>query len=269
MSMHFATFFDIMLHFSKKDAMIPIYPTAAAPPAALKKERCTMKETAQASRHSKTAERLRLCREQARETLDQIGALVGVNKSTVLRWERGSTTKINLPTLQRLAQHFGVDTAWLAGEDVPPRRGEDWLAQNALPLDELIDLPVWGLSQPGLVRQSPPLSGAFWESATVFGSPPYWDGDHFWLRVAGDSMAPLMDDGDLVLVRRQPIVENGRYAVLLLDGEESMIRRVERGDDWIELQSANPYYPSRRFCGPDTARVQILGLVMESKRKFI
>lgn len=225
-----------------------------------------MKDTANPN---KTAQRLRLCREEAHETLDRIGALVGVNKSTVLRWERGSTAKINLPTLQRLAQHFGVDAAWLAGEDVPRRRGADWLTANALPMDELIDLPVWGPNQVGLVRQNPPLSGAFWETAPSWDSPPYWDGVHFWLRVSGDSMAPLMSEGDLVLVRRQSAVENGQYAVLLLDGDESMIRRVEHGDDWIELQSANPYYPTRRFSGADAARISIVGLVVESKRKFL
>lgn len=207
----------------------------------------------------KTAERLRLCREEARETLDQIGALVGVNKSTVLRWESGKTTKINRPTLQQLAQHFGVDVAWLSGEDVPRRAEEDWLTRHALPMDDLIDLPVWGTAQPGLVRQRAPLSG----------DPPPWDSEHFWLQINGDSMAPLFDEGDLILVRRQSTVESGNYAVLLLDGNESMVRRIFCGDDFIELQSTNPYYPTCRFSGMDTMRVRILGLVVESKRRFI
>jgi repressor LexA len=208
----------------------------------------------------KTAERLRLCREQAHETLDQIGALVGVNKSTVLRWENGQTTKINRPTLQRLAQHFDVDEAWLAGEDVPRHRECDWLSGHALSMDELIDLPVWGTTQTGLVRQSPPDAG---DSANP------WDNGYFWIRMSGDSMAPLIGDGDLILVRRQSNVDSGNYAVLLLDNEECMVRRIVHGDDFIELQSSNPYYPPCRFCGTDALRVHILGLVIESKRRFV
>lgn len=211
---------------------------------------------------SKTAQRLRLCREEAHETLDHIGRLVGVNKSTVLRWERGSTAKINLPTLQRLAQHFGVDVAWLAGEDVP-QNGGDWLARHALSMDELIRLSVLPPQQPDLVRQNTPALDAAWDE------PSAWDGVHFWLRVVGDSMQPLMNEGDLVLVRRQSSVESGQFAILLLDGSESMIRRIQCGSDYIELQSINPYYPPRRFSGDDALRVTILGLVVESKRKFV
>ena len=62
-----------------------------------------------------TAKRLRLCREESRETLEQIGQLTGVNKSTVMRWENGDTSKINLPTLSVLARHFRVNPEWLMG----------------------------------------------------------------------------------------------------------------------------------------------------------
>ena len=65
------------------------------------------------------AKRLRACRLGARETLAQIGALAGVHKSTVLRWERGDTSKINHPTLRLLAEHFDVDPAWLLGREEP------------------------------------------------------------------------------------------------------------------------------------------------------
>ena len=70
------------------------------------------------------AKRLRACRLGARETLAQIGALAGVHKSTVLRWERGDTSKINRPTLRLLAEHFDVDPAWLLGRDEPEPAAE-------------------------------------------------------------------------------------------------------------------------------------------------
>ena len=40
-----------------------------------------------------------------------------------------------------------------------------------------------------------------------------------------------------------------------------MVKKVVYGDNWIELQSLNPMYPTRRFEGKDVERVRIFGLV--------
>lgn len=65
-----------------------------------------------------TAKRLKQCRIQSKRTLDQIGNLVGVHKTTVMRWEKGETERIGLPTIQKLAHFYGVNPAWLMGADV-------------------------------------------------------------------------------------------------------------------------------------------------------
>lgn len=209
------------------------------------------------------AARLRLCRKEAHETLDQLAQLVDVNKSTVLRWERGETAKINRPTLQRLAQHFDVDVAWLAGEDVP--RNRETAAPSPVRILTPEDLP--GLLQaPGRsnrLRQATALPPTPWESALSL------DESGFWLRVDDDSMTPLMNAGDLVHVHRQPTVEDGQFAVLLLDEHEGVIRRVHYGVNWIELCCLNPAYPPRIFSGQELMRICVLGLVTESRRCFV
>lgn len=82
-------------------------------------------------------------------------------------------------------------------------------------------------------------------------------------------MEPALYEGDLVLVRKQTSVDNGRMAVVLVGGEEGLVKKVFYGPDWIELHSLNPAYPVRRFDGPDVVQVAVVGLVTESKRKFI
>jgi repressor LexA len=69
-----------------------------------------------------TAKRIKQCRLSADETLEQIGQLVGVHKTTVRRWETGETERIALPTIQKLAIHYNVSPAWLIGADVPMNR---------------------------------------------------------------------------------------------------------------------------------------------------
>lgn len=62
--------------------------------------------------------RIQTCRLEKNETQEQIGELVGVNKSTVMRWEKGETKRINIDTIQILAEHYGVSPIWLSGYDV-------------------------------------------------------------------------------------------------------------------------------------------------------
>ena len=210
-----------------------------------------------------TAQRLRQCREETHETLEQIGLLADVNKSTVMRWERGDTSKINLPTIHLLAHHFGVNPLWLQGLTDDPCVREDAYTNDAL---DVIPIPVIGAVRAGcggLVFEencgTEPV-----DAATLRGSEEY-----FWLRVTGDSMTPLINDRDLVLVRRQESVDSGRYAVVMINGEEGLVKRIVYSDNWVELQSVNPYYPARRFEGEQMEQITIVGLVIESKRKYI
>lgn len=77
------------------------------------------------------------------------------------------------------------------------------------------------------------------------------DEAYFWLSVTGDSMEPVLCEGDLVLVRKQTSVDNGSMAVMLVGGEEGLVKKIFYGPDWIELHSLNPAYAVRRFEGPD------------------
>lgn len=93
-----------------------------------------------------TAIRLKQCRLHAGLTLDDIGKLCNVNKSTVLRWENGDTDRISLTTIQKLADLYHVDPSWLLGADVPmyrkPYTSKEKKAMNHIDLhinlDELI-----------------------------------------------------------------------------------------------------------------------------------
>lgn len=208
-----------------------------------------------------TALRLRLCREDSRETLEQIGQLTGVNKSTVMRWERGDTSKINLPTLYALARHFHVNPSWLQGLSDDPTERED-----TIPTADVVPVPIIGAVRAGcggVVFEDP--SGTEPVDASLLRG----NDEYFWLRVTGDSMTPEINDRDLVLVRRQERVDSGRYAVVIVDGEEGLVKRVVYSENWVELQSVNPYYPPRRFEGENIRAVTIVGLVIESKRKFL
>ena len=63
--------------------------------------------------------------------------------------------------------------------------------------------------------------------------------DVFLLRVIGESMVEAhIEDGDLALVKPQPIVSNGEIAVILLH-DEATIKRFFKVKDTIRLEPAN------------------------------
>lgn len=88
-------------------------------------------------------------------------------------------------------------------------------------------------------------------------------GDAMVLSVKGDSMAPTLCDGDLVMVDRRKTVPVGRriYALVGPDGE-ARVKRVERLPAALLLQSDNENYPTEMISPDDADRVRILGEVV-------
>lgn len=93
--------------------------------------------------------------------------------------------------------------------------------------------------------------------------------EYCYLKVKGDSMEPIIRENDLVLVRIQDSVPSGSYAVVLVDDENGLVKRVEYDAEQITLISENPYYPPRKFVKKEMNRIRIFGLVVETRRRFV
>ena len=65
-------------------------------------------------------------------------------------------------------------------------------------------------------------------------------GAFFALQIKGDSMAPRIKEGDIVIVRKQPDVESGEIAVILVNGDEATVKQVQRFDGGICLTRPIP-----------------------------
>lgn len=93
--------------------------------------------------------------------------------------------------------------------------------------------------------------------------------EYFALKVIGESMLPLLSDGDLVIVHDQDDVESGQTAVVLINGEEATVKKIIKTNEGIELHAMNPYYPTKKFTFKDMQNipVKIIGRVKEAKIK--
>ena len=94
--------------------------------------------------------------------------------------------------------------------------------------------------------------------------------NYYSLYVTGDSMEPLFDDGDIVIVHKQDDFNNGENCVVLINGDEATVKKVYKGTTGIKLQAVNPYYPPRIFTEEEIKDlpVKIIGVVEKSIRNF-
>jgi repressor LexA len=89
------------------------------------------------------------------------------------------------------------------------------------------------------------------------------EGTHFLLNVSGDSMIEAaIADGDWVVVRQQPVAENGDVVAAMIDGEAT-VKTFKRRDDKVWLMPHNPAYDP--IPGDDAT---ILGRVVAVLRKM-
>ena len=88
------------------------------------------------------------------------------------------------------------------------------------------------------------------------------EGTHFLLKVTGDSMIDAaIADGDWVVVRQQPVAEQGDIVAAMIDGEAT-VKTFKRRDGHIWLMPQNPAYEP--IPGDDAS---ILGRVVAVLRK--
>ena len=87
--------------------------------------------------------------------------------------------------------------------------------------------------------------------------PATWHAD-FTLRCVGNSMEPRIQDGDLVAIHSQPLVENGEIAAVRIDCEATL-KRVYLYSDRMVLQPENQAYAPIVLVGDEMNTVQIEG----------
>ncbi|MCS6964795.1 transcriptional repressor LexA [Thermoflexus sp.] len=138
--------------------------------------------------------------------------------------------------LRRLEEEGLIVRVGRRSRGIRLRRWPDGLAPEA----DLIPIPFLGSIAAGEPIPNPGATPLAWIRI-----PRLWlvDGNGlFALRVQGNSMVDaLVGDGDLIIVKPIPQVEEGEMAVVwLADRHETTLKRVYREGDRIRLQPAHP-----------------------------
>lgn len=199
-------------------------------------------------------------------TLEDVGNAVGVSKSTVKKWEDGYISNMKRDKISKLAKVLKISPVVLiTGELEENSKDNSAESLTVLPSDKIFMRPLYNSVAAGF--------GAPAENTIVSYIPTFINNSlekdkYIWVNVEGDSMSPLIDDGSKILIRMQESVDSGQIAVVLIDNEEAVVKKVEYGTDYVTLISVNPYYPPRKFEGREVLRVRVVGVVKEVSKEL-
>ncbi len=149
------------------------------------------------------------------------------------------------PTLEEVGEHLGVHRVTIFQHlNALERRGavrrSPQLARSIQVLDPDF-LPSCGVQVLGTIAAGTPIEVLEEPELIEADDVLPTDGDHYALRVKGDSMIDDgIHDGDLVVVRRSSSARNGQVVVAIVAGEEATLKRLYREPDGrFRLQPAN------------------------------
>ena len=219
------------------------------------------------------SKRIRDLRKQKNLTQSELAARLGLTQQAVGKWERGQSVpdyhmlvKIAAALEVKPENLFAATQSQSVQGNTELNRGEDlvriWMhdrdVRPYLPETEVM-LPVLGEVRAGygLHAQETDLGTM---TATVREPSRY-----FYLLIRGDSMEPRIRDGDLALVRIQPMLEDGDLGVVVYGDGEGTIKRFYHKGGTVALQAFNPAYETLILSGEELEKLFIIGKVIETK----
>ncbi|MBR7070904.1 MAG: helix-turn-helix domain-containing protein [Clostridia bacterium] len=187
-------------------------------------------------------------RTEAGYSQEQLGALVGVQRAAVQKWECGKVQNLKRETIKRLAEIFQVSPVSFVEDDVSAY-------QNIIPLPVMRKIPMLG----DIACGQPILADDNIESYVDMPDTIHAD---LALRCKGDSMIDAhIYDGDIVYIRQQPTVENGQIAAVLI-GEEATLKRFYQDGNTVTLMPCNPQCVPLVYTGSQIEEIHIIGIAV-------
>lgn len=181
--------------------------------------------------------------------------LTGIDKGSISLYMSGKVTPKG-DKLYKLAVALGVTPEWLSGFNVPKNSNKK----------QTRSIPVLGRVAAGYPMEAVENIIDYEEISEAMAST----GEYFALQVKGDSMLPRFADGDVVIVRKQEDIESGDIAIMLVNGDEATIKKVQKFEGGINLIPSNVAYDVLTYTKEEIISLPVvcLGKVVELRAKF-
>lgn len=199
-------------------------------------------------------ERIKKRRKEIGLSAEIVAEKLGVSPATIYRYEKNDIKKFPTDILEPLAKVLRTTPSYLLGLDETDTNKNRFL------------IPVLGTVRAGIPMETVENIIDYEEISENMAR----QGEFFALQIKGDSMQPRICEGDVVIVRKQPDIDSGDVAIVLVGAKEATIKKVQKFHGGINLIPNNPAYDVRTYTNEqiESLPVQILGKVVELRGKF-
>ncbi len=201
------------------------------------------------------ASNLRRIADEKQITQADIVAETKCSSATVSDWFNGK--KYPRPNrMQRIADILGVCMS-----DLIENHSQPSLPPDAIPYAPTQRIPILGRISAGLPLYAEEQIEGYTYTDLNHG------GEYFALRVHGDSMNAIrIYDGDLLIIRKQDVVEDGEIAVVMVNDDEATVKCWHRRENIVMLEpkSTNPTHQMQIYDAKETP-IRVIGKVVQNQ----
>ena len=193
-------------------------------------------------------------------TLNDIAQQMAVSEATVQRWESGNIKSLRQGRIAKLAEILSVSPSALMGWE-EDQSAKPSIPPNATPYAPTQRIPILGRISAGLPLYADEQIEGYTYTDLNHG------GEYFALRVQGDSMNAIrIYDGDLLIVRKQDIVEDGEIAVVMVNDDEATVKCWHKRGNivMLESKSTNPAHQMQIYDARETP-IRVIGKVVQNQ----
>lgn len=208
----------------------------------------------------KIGQRIKNRRKELNMSVEEVAQRLGKHPATIYRYENGDIENMPTTVLEPIAKVLQTTPTDLMGWDNSESESIDNI-KNIIPLPTGKRVPIIG----SIACGTPILAQ---ENIDGYLSINPDDSADFCLICKGDSMLPRCQNGDLVLIRKQPTVENGEIAAVRI-GDEATLKKVYRpAPDQLMLIAENSDFPPIVLTKDEINTVSIEGKAIGFIRMF-
>ena len=223
---------------------------------------------------------LKTKRLEKRLTLEQVGEIVGVGKSTVRKWENGMIENMGRDKIVALSKALDISPLDILGIDKPQESTTKQILDSVFSKleeprqDKVVAYAKSELDEQNKVVNIKDYTYDYYDNAVSAGTGQYigttqrdqvtlpveFDADYV-VPVYGDSMEPEYHDGDYIFIESTVNLNDGEIGVFELYGD-TYVKQLILEDDHAYLHSLNKKYKDMKVDADAGSDFRVLGRVV-------